>query len=41
MSKKYKTCKKLSFEIEGASGIYFIEIRTNKGDSKVLKVIKE
>ena len=41
MSKKYKTCKKLSFEIEGASGIYFIEIRTNEGDSKVLKVIKE
>lgn len=39
--KSYKTTNQLSFEINGAKGIYFVEIRTEDGKSVVVKVVKE
>jgi len=40
LSKTYKSSNQLSFEIKGAKGVYFVEVRTD-GKSSVFKVVKE
>jgi len=41
LTKTYKTTNQLSFEIDGAKGLYFVEIRTDEGKSSVFKIVKE
>ncbi|MCF8298663.1 MAG: T9SS type A sorting domain-containing protein, partial [Saprospiraceae bacterium] len=41
LNKTDKTTNQLSFEIIGKVGVYFVEIRTEEGESAVVKVVKE
>ena len=41
LTKTFKLSKLLSFEITESPGVYFVEIRTDKGNTRVLKVMKE
>lgn len=38
---KYQSANKMDISIDGANGIYFVHLITKKGESMVLKVIKE
>lgn len=41
LSKHFNNTNLLSFTIENAAGLYFVEIHTAEGDTKVVKVLKE
>jgi len=41
LTKSIKITNKLSFEIEGAKGIYFVELRTADGNVAQMKVVKQ
>jgi S-adenosylmethionine hydrolase len=41
LTKTYKSTNQLSLDIDSAKGLYFVEIRTDEGESSMFKIVKK